>query len=150
TPVEWWWRRNTPTRPDYESRLAAGESLWMYHSCESHGCNGTGRIRGDENWPNFLIDSTATSNRLTGFLAIVHENVSGFLYWSATYAYAATTPWGQEPFDAWQSQYNFGGNGDGTLFYPGRPDAIGGAKSVPVESLRLKFIRDSMYDAAIA
>src|SRR5205814_7896009 len=48
--------------------------------------------------------------------------------------------------DPWTSQYNFGGNGDGTLFYPGTPAKIGGSTEIPVESLRLKQIRDGMED----
>jgi len=33
----------------------------------------------------------------------------------------------------------FGGNGDGTLFYPGSPDRIGGHTGIPVDSIRLKI-----------
>ena len=40
----------------------------------------------------------------------------------------------------------FGGNGDGTLFYPGRPARIGGHTEIPIESIRLKLIRKGMED----
>jgi hypothetical protein len=40
----------------------------------------------------------------------------------------------------------YGGNGDGTLFYPGRPDTIGGTTQIPVESIRLKLIREGLED----
>ena len=40
----------------------------------------------------------------------------------------------------------FGGNGDGTLFYPGRPDVIGGRTHIPIESIRLKLIREGLED----
>jgi hypothetical protein len=48
----------------------------------------------------------------------------------------------------------FGGNGDGNLFYPGRPEGydgsedsvIGGRTDIPIESLRLKRIRDGRED----
>jgi len=42
--------------------------------------------------------------------------------------------------------YRFGGNGDGTLFYPGTPRWIGGKTQIPIESLRLKMIRDGLED----
>ena len=36
--------------------------------------------------------------------------------------------------------------GDGTLFYPGTTDRIGGKSHVPIESLRLKHLRDGLED----
>jgi hypothetical protein len=48
--------------------------------------------------------------------------------------------------DAWNSVFDFGGNGDGTLFYPGQVQRIGGTKEVPLPSLRLKQIRQGMQD----
>jgi hypothetical protein len=39
-----------------------------------------------------------------------------------------------------------GGNGEGTLWYPGRPDKIGGDTHIPVASLRLKLIREGQED----
>jgi hypothetical protein len=47
---------------------------------------------------------------------------------------------------AWTDQYDFGGNGDGTLFYPGTPARIGGKHDIPVDSIRLKRIRDGRED----
>jgi hypothetical protein len=32
------------------------------------------------------------------------------------------------------------------LFYPGRPDRIGGRTDIPIESIRLKLIREGMED----
>ena len=48
--------------------------------------------------------------------------------------------------DPWDSVFLVGGNGDGTLFYPGRPDHIGGHTDIPIESIRLKLIREGMED----
>jgi hypothetical protein len=50
------------------------------------------------------------------------------------------------PADPWLGAWRFHGNGDGTLFYPGLPTRIGGTREVPVESLRLKHLRDGMED----
>ena len=48
--------------------------------------------------------------------------------------------------DPWENIRLSGGNGDGTLFYPGRPDRIGGRTDIPIESIRLKLIREGMED----
>jgi len=40
----------------------------------------------------------------------------------------------------------FGGNGDGTLLYPGLPSRIGGRTHIPIESVRLKLIREGLED----
>jgi hypothetical protein len=48
--------------------------------------------------------------------------------------------------DPWENIRLYGGNGDGTLFYPGRPDRIGGRTDIPIESIRLKLIREGMED----
>jgi hypothetical protein len=48
--------------------------------------------------------------------------------------------------DPWTDLRLFGGNGDGTLFYPGTPSRIGGHTDIPIESIRLKLIREGMED----
>jgi hypothetical protein len=65
--------------------------------------------------------------------------MDGELYYSMNEAY------GQDN-DPWVNIRLFGGNGDGTLFYPGRPDRIGGKSDIPIESIRLKLIREGMED----
>ena len=40
----------------------------------------------------------------------------------------------------------YGGNGDGYMLYPGTPDRIGGKTCVPIESVRLKHVRDGYED----
>ncbi len=63
----------------------------------------------------------------------------GELYYSMNEAYGHSN-------DPWTNVRLFGGNGDGTLFYPGRPDRIGGHTDIPIESIRLKLIREGMED----
>jgi MYXO-CTERM domain-containing protein len=65
-------------------------------------------------------------------------DISGELYYEMTTAYFNGDPW--------VNQLAFGGTGDGTLFYPGTPAKIGGSTEIPVESLRMKGIRDGMED----
>jgi hypothetical protein len=65
-------------------------------------------------------------------------DVSGELYWETIARLDS----------AWRpdGQCDFGGQGDGTLFYPGDPAVIGGRTAIPVESIRLKLIREGMED----
>jgi hypothetical protein len=99
----------------------------------SFGCGG-GTETG---WPTMAVDSDATRNRAMEWLSFTYD-MTGELYYETTMAYFLGDPW--------TSQAAFGGNGDGTLFYPGTTARIGGKTEIPVESLRLKEIRDGMED----
>jgi hypothetical protein len=132
-------------RARYDAFLAASprRRLWFYQSCMSHGCGGTVDMGSPtasdlyySGWPSYMIDASAVRNRAMQWLAFRYD-VSGELYWETTYAYSR---------DAWTDQYDFTGNGDGTLFYPGTPARIGGSAHVPVASIRLKMIREGMED----
>jgi hypothetical protein len=122
-------------RPSYDTFLRRpGTRLWLYTSCESHGCGveSGGYYHG---WPGYVIDAPASVARAMGWLSFLYRT-SGELY----YAVDRRLP------TAWLDQYAFGGNGDGTLFYLGTRRLIGGTKTIPVESLRLKQIRDGYED----
>jgi hypothetical protein len=56
--------------------------------------------------------------------------------------------YGYHETDPWVSQWAFAGNGDGTLYYPGTVDHIGGKHDVPVESLRIVQISRGLQDHA--
>jgi hypothetical protein len=83
-----------------------------------------------------MIDASAVRNRAMEWISFV-EQASGELYWESAFAFG---------HDAWSNQWDFSGNGDGTLFYPGTPSRIGGSTDIPVASLRLKMIREGMED----
>jgi hypothetical protein len=83
------------------------------------------------------IDADGTRNRAMEWLSFAY-GMSGELYYETTQAFFSGDPW--------QNQYNFGGTGDGTVFYPGTPAKIGGQTEIPVESLRMKMVRDGMED----
>jgi hypothetical protein len=85
-----------------------------------------------------MIDAPATAHRVLPWLAW-RLGIEGELYFNTVEAYNGEA-------DPWRDVYLFGGNGDGTLFYPGTPRRIGGRSHVPVESLRLKVIRDGLED----
>lgn len=121
----------------YSAERQAGKKLWWYQSCASHGCNGEGGHYFD-GWPSYAIDVSPVANRIQEWLAFKY-GIDGELYYATTEAYGRTA-------NPWVDVYLHGGNGDGTLFYPGDPGRIGGATQIPVESIRLKLIREGMED----
>jgi hypothetical protein len=121
----------------YSRETQRGKSLWFYQSCASHGCNVPGG-RYFAGWPSYMIDASGAANRVMQWVAWKY-NVEGELYFSMNEAYSRDQ-------DPWTDVRLFGGNGDGTLFYPGRPSRIGGLTDIPIESIRLKLIREGMED----
>lgn len=136
----------TCARPprDVQGWRADARQVWWYQSCMSHGCNG-GPLpdpkleRAFTGWASYMVDHPITSHRAMGPLAFA-AGVDGELYFDTVHALAL------EGRDPWADVFAFGGNGDGTLFYPGTPDRIGGTTPIPIESLRLKAIRDGLED----
>jgi len=132
--------------PAYGTFLQSGQEkeLWLYESCMSHGCGGTVDIGNPSaeqlyftGWPSYMIDASATRARALEWFSFLY-GATGELYYETTQAYYA--------HDAWKSQWDFNGNGDGTLFYPGTADKVGGDTDIPVASLRMKMIREGMED----
>jgi hypothetical protein len=128
--------RNVP-RAEYQSLLRQGKSLWWYQSCASHSCTSakSGYFRG---WPSYTIDAAAVANRVMQWVTWTY-GVTGNLYYAMNESYA-------QPADPWKAVYLHGGNGDGSLFYPGTPGRIGGSTDIPIESIRLKLIREGLED----
>ncbi len=129
-------------RTSYDKWLQAvgSRQLWGYQSCMSHGCGECGEAspdRGDTGWPNRVIDSGAVQNRAFPWLAFIHD-LSGELYFEV--AEQLSTAWDDN------GQCKFSGSGDGTLFYPGKASLIGGTVDIPIESIRMKMIREGMED----
>jgi hypothetical protein len=128
------------------SRLPEGVT-WSYASCLSHGCSeipasGPQRasmLREFAGWPGYEIDRPGTSARAVPLLA-VRRGLEGELYYDMLQTWLG---------DPWSEVRAFAGNGDGTLLYPGRPEALGGTHPFPVESIRLKIIRDALEDAEL-
>jgi len=128
---------DTPAFGVYARQTQLGKSLWFYQSCASHGCNIVGG-KYFTGWPSYMIDMPGAANRVMQWLAWKFR-MEGELYYSMNEAYGQ----GNDP---WVNVRLFGGNGDGSLFYPGRPDRIGGKTDIPIESIRLKLIREGMED----
>jgi hypothetical protein len=126
---------------------AADGVRWSYASCMSHGCAelpaaGTARIsmlREFTGWPGYEIDRPGTAARAVPLLG-VRRGLEGELYYDMLQAWTG---------DPWSQVRAFAGNGDGTLLYPGLPEALGGTRPFPVESIRLKIVRDALEDAEL-
>jgi Domain of unknown function (DUF4091) len=150
--------------------------LWLYHGCGSYGCrdaNPPSPVATSpvwDGWASYAIDEPASEQRAMSWLAFRYRT-TGELYYNVVSTLAQTVGGDSEAHTlagcavpvgvtlrAWErcGQYYFGGNGDGNLFYPGIPHpaergisgvpAIGGAHDIPIESMRLKRIRDGRED----
>jgi hypothetical protein len=150
------------TRDEYSGLVATGKGLWWYQSCMSEGCahavqpaHGssapgcstehvcTSGAQANVTWPSYMIDAPATFNRVMSWMSYKYQ-IQGELYWGTN---AADESYSTDPKNSsWEVQWLAGGNGDGSLTYPGRPDKIGGSSTIPIASLRLKQIRDGLQD----
>jgi hypothetical protein len=92
-----------------------------------------------------MIDSTPVGNRVFQWLAYLY-GIETELYYFSDYCWSTPCGYPTKSSDPWTSIYIFGGNGDGTLEYPGIPAKIGGSAPIPLPSIRLKLIRDGMQD----
>ena len=115
-----------------------GNEVWEYQSCDSWGCSSPGSATG---WPSRAIDHSALRARALEWISF-RNGITGEFYWDSTLSWTGLT---QKP---WTNQYSNGGNGDGTIIYPG-PAAnaqVGGTHDIPIGSLRLKMLREGVED----
>ncbi|HUU01855.1 MAG TPA: DUF4091 domain-containing protein [Myxococcota bacterium] len=125
----------------YTERLALGEELWFYV------CN-----HNTPPYAGYDLDSAIGYEPRIVKWGAWFERATGFLYWRTNY-------WVED--DPWHVLLNldeFGDlsarNGDGFLLYPGDHDGTAGGKGSPpeiaidgpIESFRLKQIRDGLED----
>ena len=88
-----------------------------------------------------IIDRPASYIRSLAWLGSKY-NIQAFFYYNLTEAYWASIG-GNGP---WDNIYRFGGNGDGTLIYPGRPGEHGLKEHQPIASVRMKIWRETSND----
>ncbi len=136
--------------------------VWMYSACDTAGCNGPTSAEQDptwnstywNGWPGYAIDEPASQARAMSWLAFEYD-ATGELFWHTTWgldkAWSACTS--ATPETSSDCLYYSGMMGDGTLFYPGlacpvgsKAGCIGGTTDIPLESMRLKRIRDGRED----
>lgn len=140
-------------RAEYAADIAAGAQLWWYQSCMTHAC---GAMGGPEynGYPQYGVEYQAIYSRIFPWMTFRYS-IHGELYWAVTYSYS-DDPW----HTLWMPSYV--GNGDGTFFYPGVPNTTvsgltaeergehtpnaGGMHHIPIESIRLKMIREGYED----
>ena len=132
------------------------DEMWGYLACDNNGCWLTG-----PEWSGGQIDWSADANplfnRFPGFIWAKYE-LTGTIYWQTAYdnIYGPGNVSGAgNPYD---DIFVFGSNGDGHLIYPGVASAtgrttlasdtpiIGGTNDIPIESIRMKHIRDAIED----
>ena len=132
---------NGSQRSAYDAFLQGPNArLWMYQSCEpSSSCSNGDTTSGQTGWPTMFIDEPALTNRMMQWMDFAYQ-VSAELYYDTTYAMSTSTQ------SAWMTQYEFGNNGDGSLWYPGKPALVGGTHDIPIESLRMKMLREGLQD----
>ncbi len=142
-------------RPTYNSWLSGKccgsgsptRQLWSYQACSSAGTCSNGTVGNKFNtFPNYDIDGVSAANRVMEWLTFLHSE-TGELYYDDTYSWTSGNPW--------NSVYDFGGWGDGTLFYPStsgtsnyvtQPGGSQLAHPTYLPSVRLKHMRDGMQD----
>jgi Tol biopolymer transport system component len=141
-------------RPNYDAFVAgAGNKLWSYTSCLSHGCGSLASVEAYwDGWPGYAIDAPAIQHRAMGWMSYLYDT-RGELYYNTTQSLHQA--WNNCAVDNNTCQFFDGANGDGNLFYPGIacstpgvPACIGGAPGtdIPIETIRLKRIRDGRED----
>ncbi|MFY0566852.1 hypothetical protein ACN28E_23835 [Archangium lansingense] len=142
--VNFLYKPHTPRSLSAEDRLARSEAflrlpnreLWLYQSCMSHGCGGpTPENLPGQGWPSYMVDRPAAKARGMQWVAFL-EGATGEHYYEVAMKLST----------AWTDQNAFGGNGDGTLIYPGTVPMVGGTTEVPLPSMRLKLIRQGIQD----
>jgi hypothetical protein len=137
----------TNQRSTYNAWLATpGHRLWWYQSCdEASTCNNGKPGDSRQTYGSYMIDSSPVGNRVFQWLAYMY-GIETELYYFSDYCWSTSCGYPTKSADPWTSIYIFGGNGDGTLEYPGTPAKIGGATPIPLPSIRLEHIRDGMQD----
>jgi hypothetical protein len=132
------------------------KELWWYQACGNHDCGG----QGESAFVTPMADLPNIYSRMFEWLTYryqVNTDVNpavGYavpgpqteLYFETTFAYSQWNGTTNSSSDPWNKIYYFTGNGDGTFFYPGRPDTIGGTTHIPIPSIRLKMVREGIED----
>ncbi len=151
---------STSQRGAYQPFLDSSSKnrVWMYSGCQSSGCAPVQCTAGPTcvaplydaqslwtGWPSYHIDQRPLEHRAMPWQDFLY-NTTGEYYFETVMD--LSTAWNPCNAAASNCQFNEGGNGDGTLFYPGTPAMIGGpvGSDIPIESMRLKRMRDGRQD----
>ena len=132
-------------RGNYNAFAAtSGKQVWLYNSCMSSGCGSAFTADSYWNgWPSYHTDQPASQARAMAWQVFNYKATGEYYFETLQNISKAWNACGTGGSDC---LYNEGGNGDGTLFYPGLTSEIGGTNDIPLESIRLKRIRDGRQD----
>jgi Glycoside hydrolase 123 N-terminal domain/Glycoside hydrolase 123, catalytic domain len=117
-----------------QAQIDIGDDIWLYTAMDSQW---------NPNLPGYFVDYP------TGVYARVHTWImekKGFVGLHYYEVAESTKQSGGDVQKAWDNIYYFTSQGDGTIIYPGEPSIIGGNDWIPIASIRMKYIRDSLYD----
>jgi hypothetical protein len=117
----------------------SGRQVWTYSTCVSAACDGSYvpqwfPLSSFDGWPTYGIDQVASEQQAMGWLMYSY-GIDGEHYYETL----------RQPNLAGNPAEE-GQNGDGTLFYSYDKTLVGGTTPIPIESLRLKRIRDGRQD----
>jgi hypothetical protein len=152
-PIIDWFENGGVEAHDTEEADYVGKELWLYTSCQEHNCStnrngnpGATKVSGGapSGMPGLVIDHEAS--HVYAFIAMPfkYTTVQALLYYNSV---ENLLLYGDSNgnIDPWIDNFNFGGNGDGTLMYPLRTGEYGSVSDVPAPSIRLKTIRSAEY-----
>lgn len=123
-----------------------GKEVWPYPSCmRSCGPNrlykpNAVKSPGPAAHVTDLLIDRSYKQLASFFESVAQTNSEGGLYYHAVEGY----PLMRNHIDLFKDPWNFGGNGDGLLVYPGVPGRFGLTEHEALPSLRLKFIRHAI------
>jgi hypothetical protein len=145
------------TYPGYENWTTRNHGSYISNDGSHNsfcGPNGQG-VYCTDNAPDVMLETPSVLTRGYFWLQWYYR-AHQFLYYDTVERYAVGKLKPAQPY--FDQMSLFGGNGDGTLFYPGVPTktgrpylqastlSIGGTNDIPVESIRLKLLREGIED----
>ncbi len=124
-------------KPEETDKLGTSQSFWIYGACPSHESCSNFHEGANSGTPDLMLDQSSIHARAFPIVAAALGG-KAMLYYTANEGYGKR--------DVWTDQFDFGGNGDGQLVYPGIKGERGFGDDEAVGSIRLKLLRQGMFD----
>ena len=136
--VVFWNMPNQPTPKKYQELIKNGNELWIYVSCNSHGCH-KNEVTG---LSDLIIDRPASYAYSFPWVAEA-IGASGILYYDTVRAYLESEK------SPWLDPKIYNGMGEGNLFYPCPKNVCALNAPDVFPSLRLKILQNSLESLEI-
>lgn len=145
----------------YSSWLAGGTSsnprtFDLYQGCSNQNTCSNSHMPGTfafgghhQGYYNIVIDADAARNRMTFWVDwLMGASMHLYYDWGECWNSSSSCQdgLGNTGSDPWTYFVFTGGNGDGTLLYPGTAAKVGVTTPIPIPSIRLKLWRDGEQD----